>query len=70
MAEAGTITLGRQRVAVTPSGQFASPESVADLLVQATPVENYQSTGSAKQTDDLIRIRDIAAYILVIAIHH
>jgi multidrug efflux pump subunit AcrB len=60
VAAAGSITLGRQRVAVSPSGQFASPESVADLLVQATPAEQYQSTGSAKRTSELIRIRDIA----------
>jgi len=60
VAEAGSVTLGRQRVAVTPSGQFPSPESVADLLVQASPVESYQSTGSAKLTGELIRIRDIA----------
>jgi multidrug efflux pump subunit AcrB len=60
VADAGSVTLGRQRVAVTPSGQFASPESVADLLVQASPLESYQSTGSAGRTGELIRIRDIA----------
>jgi len=57
---AGSVTLGRQRIAVTPSGQFASPESVADLLVQASPAESYQSTGNARRTGELIRIRDIA----------
>src|SRR5580704_7785128 len=60
VADAGSVTLGRQRVAVTPSGQFASPESIADLLVQASPAESYQSTGSAGRTGELIRIRDIA----------
>ena len=60
VAETGSVTLGRQRVAVTPSGQFASPESIADLLVQASAVESYQSTGSAGRAGDLIRIRDIA----------
>ena len=60
VAEAGSVTLGRQRVAVTPSGQFASPESIADLLVQASAVESYQTTGSAGRAGDLIRIRDIA----------
>jgi multidrug efflux pump subunit AcrB len=60
VAEAGSVTLGRQRVAVTPSGQFPSPESIADLLLQASPVENYQSTGRATRTEELIRIRDIA----------
>ncbi|MGV7216038.1 efflux RND transporter permease subunit [Bradyrhizobium sp. UFLA05-112] len=59
VASAGTITLGRQRVAVTPSGQFPSPESIADLLVQASPAESAANTGQRQQTDDLIRIRDI-----------
>jgi multidrug efflux pump subunit AcrB len=70
VAEAGSVTLGRQRVAVAPSGQFASPDSIADLLVQATPVENYQSTGSARRTGELIRIRDSPTCIWDIAIHH
>jgi multidrug efflux pump subunit AcrB len=60
VAEAGSVTLGRQRVAVTPSGQFQSPESVADLLVQPSALESYQSTGSARRTGELIRIGDIA----------
>ena len=42
VAAAGSVTLARQRVPVTPSGQFPAPESVADLLVQASPVESYQ----------------------------
>ena len=45
---------------VTPSGQFPAPESVADLLVQASPVESYQLTGSAQRQGDLIRIGDFA----------
>ncbi|WP_048708474.1 efflux RND transporter permease subunit [Microvirga massiliensis] len=60
VAAAGSISLGRQRVAVTPSGQFPSPESIADLLVRPSAVESYQSTGSATRTGELIRIRDIA----------
>ncbi|HEY4404400.1 MAG TPA: efflux RND transporter permease subunit [Xanthobacteraceae bacterium] len=60
VAEAGSVTLGRQRVAVTPSGRFPSPESIADLLVQPSALESFQSTGSARRTGELIRIRDIA----------
>ena len=36
------------------------PNSVADLLVQASPVESYQRTGSAQRQGDLIRIGDFA----------
>jgi multidrug efflux pump subunit AcrB len=60
VVEAGSVTLGRQRVAVTPSGQFPSPESVADLLIQPSALEAYQSNGSARRAGDLIRIGDIA----------
>jgi multidrug efflux pump subunit AcrB len=60
VAAAGTVTLDRQRVPVTPSGQFPAPESVADLLVQASPVESLQRTGSPQRQGDLIRIGDFA----------
>jgi multidrug efflux pump subunit AcrB len=60
VADAGSINLGRQRFTVTPSGQFPSPESIADLLVQASPIEAIQSTGTANRASELIRIRDIA----------
>lgn len=60
VAAAGSVALSRQRVPVTPSGQFLAPESVADLLVQASPVESYQRAGSAQRQGDLIRIGDFA----------
>jgi multidrug efflux pump subunit AcrB len=60
VAAAGSLALARQRVPVTPSGQFPVPESVADLLVQASPVESYQKTGSPQAEGDLIRIGDFA----------
>lgn len=59
LAQTGSVVFGRQRVPVTPTGQFASPESIADLLVQASPVETLQSTGGAQRSGELIRIRDI-----------
>jgi multidrug efflux pump subunit AcrB len=60
VAAAGSLALARQRVPVTPSGQFPAPESVADLLVQASPIESFQTTGSAQRQGDLIRIGDFA----------
>ena len=60
VAAAGAVTLERERVPVTPSGQFPAPESVADLLVQASPVESLQRTGSTQRQGDLIRIGDFA----------
>ena len=59
-AAAGSVALARQRVPVTPSGQFATPGSVADLLVQASPVESYQKTGSPQSQGDLIRVGDFS----------
>jgi multidrug efflux pump subunit AcrB len=58
-AQTGLVNVGRQRVPVTPTGQFPSAESIADLLVQASPVENFYNTGIAQRTRELIRIRDI-----------
>jgi len=60
VAAAGSLPLARQRIPVTPSGQFPTPESIADLLVQASPVESYQATGSAQRQGNLIRIGDFA----------
>jgi multidrug efflux pump subunit AcrB len=60
VAAAGALALSRQRVPVTPSGQFPAPESIADFLVQSSPVESYQATGTAKRQGDLIRIGDFA----------
>jgi multidrug efflux pump subunit AcrB len=60
VATAGSVALARQRVTVTPSGQFPGPESIADLLVQASPVESLQKTGSPLPRGDLIQIGDFA----------
>src|SRR5215475_1352170 len=60
VATAGSVALARQRVTVTPSGQFPAPESIADLLVQASPVESLQKTGSPLPPGDLIQIGDFA----------
>jgi multidrug efflux pump subunit AcrB len=60
VAAAGSVALARQRVPVTPSGQFPAPESIADLLVQSSPIESYQKIGSPQRQGDLIRIGDFA----------
>jgi multidrug efflux pump subunit AcrB len=60
VASAGSVAIARQRVSVTPSGQFPAPESVADLLVQASPVESLQATGQPQGRGDLIRLGDFA----------
>ncbi|MDY0884958.1 efflux RND transporter permease subunit [Dongia soli] len=60
VAAAGSVALANQRVAVTPSGQFPTVDSIADLLVQASPLESFQQTGSAQRQSDLIRIGDVA----------
>jgi multidrug efflux pump subunit AcrB len=57
VAQTGSVLVDRQRLPVTPTGQFPSPESVADLLVQASPGEALQ-TGNARR-GELIRISDI-----------
>jgi multidrug efflux pump subunit AcrB len=59
VAQSGSVNVGRQRVPVTPTGQFPSPESIGDLLVQASPVENFYNTGIAQRTNELIRMSDI-----------
>ena len=59
VAQTGSVSVGRQRVPVTPTGQFPSPELIGDLLVQASPVENFYNTGIAQRSNELIRISDI-----------
>jgi multidrug efflux pump subunit AcrB len=60
VASAGSIPLGGERIPVTPSGQFPAPESLAELLVQASPVESLQKTGRPQGRGDLIQIGDFA----------
>src|SRR5262249_18526892 len=60
VAAAGSLPLARQRIPVTASGEFPAPESVAALLVPASPVDSYEATGSAQRQGDLIRIGDFA----------
>ena len=43
-----------------PPASSPPPNSVADLLVQASPVESYQKTGSPQGQGDLIRVGDFA----------
>jgi multidrug efflux pump subunit AcrB len=73
VAAAGTLALTRQRVPVTPSGQFPDPESVADLLVQASPIESAsedRQRATAGRPHPNRRLRRCATWLSRSATHH
>jgi multidrug efflux pump subunit AcrB len=66
VVDGGGLNIQNRRTRLTPSGEFRSPEDIADLAVRASladEISNLMASGSDRssfrKTDDLIRIRDI-----------
>ncbi len=56
--DAGSVDLQRQRLRFAPSGEFASTEDVANLIIRVAPNSSRPALGSPRS--ELIRIRDVA----------
>ena len=67
VVDAGSVDLQRKRFRIAPTGEFKSPEDIANLHIRASLGDELSTlTGAAdkpvspKRTAELIRIRDIA----------
>jgi len=62
VVDAGSIDVQQKRVRIAPTGEFRSPEDIAELAIRPTMIDNLQSADQGKpaqNNDELIRIRDI-----------
>jgi multidrug efflux pump subunit AcrB len=62
VVDAGYVEVGRERVRVTPTGAFSSPEDIGDLALRPTLLDSLQNQNferSFTRAEELIRIRDI-----------
>ena len=63
VVDAGNVDLQDQRFRVAPTGEFTSPEEIADLAIVSSAVSNFSQTLQNRQRlqgqDQLLRIRDI-----------
>ncbi len=66
VVDGGGLNIQNKRTRFAPSGEFQSPEDIADLAIRASLADELSNLASAssgdslyRTTDDLIRIRDI-----------
>ncbi|MEE8321767.1 MAG: efflux RND transporter permease subunit [Gammaproteobacteria bacterium] len=58
--DAGKLNLQSKRLRIAPTGEFTSPEDIADLTIQPSLMDSIQNQGKeAGPGSELIRIRDI-----------
>ena len=61
VVDAGSVDLQNQRVRIAPTGEFQSPEDIADLAIRSSIADVLINIAPGKETDssELIRIRHI-----------
>ncbi|RKZ48522.1 MAG: AcrB/AcrD/AcrF family protein [Gammaproteobacteria bacterium] len=70
VVDSGSVDVQNKRLRIAPTGEFQSPEDIADLTIRGTMLENLQNTSTANFgssssvaapafSSELIRIRDI-----------
>ncbi len=62
VVDAGSVNLRDKRVRVAPTGEYRSPEDIAEVAIIPSLIDSIQALGlgqSALKTDELIRIRDL-----------
>jgi len=62
VVDSGSVDVQNKRLRIAPTGEFQSPEDIADLSIRGTFVEAIQNTTSVTApafSSELIRIRDI-----------
>ena len=62
VVDSGYVDVQNKRLRITPTGEFQSPEDIADLTIRASSLENIQNPtiGQAPSNNlELIRIKDI-----------
>ena len=60
VVDAGRVNLQSKRLRIAPTGEFTSPEDIANLTIQPSLMDSIQNQGKeAGSGSELIRIRDI-----------
>ena len=62
VVDAGSVDVQQKRVRIAPTGEFRSPEDIADLAIYPSFIDTLQSLDKGEPLqggDELIRIRDI-----------
>lgn len=62
VVDAGSVDVQEKRARIAPTGEFRSPEDIADLAIYPSFIDSLQSLDLGKPmqpADELIRIRDI-----------
>ena len=62
VVDAGSVDVQQKRVRIAPTGEFNSPEDIAELAIHPSLIDSLQSLDkgqSIQSSDELIRIRDI-----------
>ena len=61
VVDAGSVDLQNQRVRIAPTGEFQSPEDIADLAIRSSIADALINIAPGKETDssELIRVRHI-----------
>ncbi len=62
VVDAGSVNIQDMRARVSPTGEFLSPEDIADLAIRPSLIDSMQNVSRGKSfqgADELIRIRDI-----------
>jgi len=63
VVDAGSVDVQQKRVRIAPTGEFRSPEDIAELAIHPSLIDSLQSLDKGQpiqSSDELIRIRDIA----------
>ena len=62
VVDAGSVDAQNQRVRISPTGEFQSPEDIADLAIRTSLADIFLNISQSKSQDasELIRIGDIA----------
>ena len=58
VVDAGSVDIQDVRARISPTGEFLSPEDIADLAIRPSLIDSLQGE-AMKGSDELIRIRDI-----------
>jgi multidrug efflux pump subunit AcrB len=64
VVDAGSVDVQSKRMRIAPTGEFNSPEDIADLQIYPSLIDGLQSVEQGQPfvtTDELIRIRDIGS---------
>ncbi len=62
VVDAGSVDVQQKRVRIAPTGEFRSPEDIADLAIHPSLIDSLQSLEKGEplqSSDELVRIRDI-----------